>query len=256
MGLAQRKFEKYIRKGNLEKLKKLDYRENIRDSINIHARNEEAFFHSCTYGRLDIMKFLVSLEPYQGQIDIHTNHEYIFRRACNNMYLNIIKYLISLEASHGNNVFDIHYANEYVFWRACACNRLDVIKYWISLEPTHGRVNVRAPINYDHIFSEACAYGNIDICRYLISLDRDIRVTRHKIFRYATFTAQRFLLRLLPDFDWTSHIRESDYRKNLDNMANCITQLYACVNHIESDILDINVVIIIAEYLVGNIIKN
>ena len=243
--MEQRKFLEACKTGDTTTLKSLDY-----SKIDIHDWYEYAFRWACQNGHLDVVKYLISLEPDHDRINIHACDEEAFRWACQFGNLDVVKYLISLEPDH--NRIDIHAENEHAFLFACLNGHLDVVKYLISLEPDHGHIDIHA--YGGHAFRWACENGHLPIVKYLLSLEPDhghinIHADIDYEFRNGGFHIKHLLIQRDPNYNWKQVNGYSDYRKELEQIVECLTTLHQNLIQFSTDILELNVIGIIKEYL-------
>jgi len=208
--MAQEKFLEACIIGDLDILKSLDYSE-----IDIHDEVEEAFRWTCCNGHLDVVKYLISLEPDHGRINIHANDEYAFRWACENGQLNVVKFLLSLEPDHG--CINIHANDEFAFRFACQNGHLNVVKFLLTMEPDHGRIDI-------HVYDD-------------------------HIFRYSNFHIRHQLVHRDPTYNWKKVYGYKAYREDLEQLIDGLTTLHQIIIHHETDILELNVIYVVEEFL-------
>jgi ankyrin repeat protein len=235
-------------------VKSLDY-----SRIDIHANG--AFQLACGNGHLDVVKFLLSLEPERGRIDIHAGNFLVFdvitsksafQLACCNGHLDVVKYLISLEPDHGR--INIHADDEYAFRWACSDNHLNVVKFLLSLESDHGRINIHA---CDELaFRWACSDNHLNVVKFLLSLESDhgridIHCRSDSAFNDCNFHIKHLLLRRDPNYNWKNEYGYDKYCKELDQIVECLALLHQKMIQIDTDILELNVIGIVQEFLLG-----
>jgi hypothetical protein len=126
-----------------------------------------------------------------------------------------VKYLISLEPDHGH--IDIHAWDEYAFRHTCENGHLDVVKYLISLEPDHNRIDIHA---YDEYAFEQ---SNNTIRHHLVKHD--------------------------PEYNWKKVDGYKSYRRKLNQNIRNLSLLHQKMIQIDTDILELNVVEIVKEFL-------
>jgi ankyrin repeat protein len=209
--MVLQRFLEACKSGDIKTLHSLDY-----SKIDIHAGNEWSFRWACKNGHLVIVKFLLTLEPDHGRIDIHADDEEAFQEACHNGHLDVAKYLISLEPSHGR--IDIHARNELAFQWACLGSHIYVVKFLLTLEPDHGRIDIHAGDDY--------------------------------AFNISNFLARNILTHHDPNYKWRKVKRYESHRRNLNQIVKCLSTLHQKMIQIDTDILELNVMGIIKEYLV------
>jgi len=242
----QSRFLKACKTGDIRKLQTLNY-----SKIDIHSNYECAFRHACENGHLDVVKYLISLEPDHGRIDIHTWDEGAFQLACRNGHLDVVKYLISLEPEHGR--IDIHAYDDYAFRCACYDGHLDVVKYLISLEPSHESIDIHA--RNEWAFRWACYNGHLDVVKYLISLEPDhghidIHAWDDIAFTKGNFHIKQLLIRLDPNYDWKNMHEYQKYCEELNQIVDNLSILHQKMIQLRTNILELNVIGIIKEYLI------
>jgi hypothetical protein len=179
--------------------------------FNTHAQDEYAFRYACENGHLDIVKFLLTLEPSHGRIDIYAKNEYAFRYACKNGHTNIVKFLLALEETHGQ--INIYTLSEYTF-RACINGQLDIVRILLTSE----RVNIHP---YDD-----CGF--------------------HK----SNFHIKHTLIQHEPNYDWKFVVGYKSYQKKKGKMISRLVLLHQKLIQLRTDILELNVIGIIKEYLI------
>jgi hypothetical protein len=234
--------------GDIQTLRSLDY-----SRIDIHADDDWAFRYACYYGHLNVVKFLPTLEPSHGSIDIHAGNEYAFQIACKNGHLDVVKFLLTLEPDHGR--IDIHADDELAFRFACHYGRLDVVKFLLTLEPDHGRIDIHADNEY--AFRIACNNGYFDIVKFLLTLESDhnrinIHAWNENAFRFSKSRIRSILIRHDPKCNWKAVKGYKSYQRKKSRMVSRLTLLHKKMIQIDTDILELNVIGIVKEYLVKN----
>jgi hypothetical protein len=128
-----------------------------------------------------------------------------------------VKYLISLEPDH--NRIDIHAENEVAFRLACYNGHLSIVKYLISLEPEYGRTNIHALDNY--------------------------------AFEKSSYIVQHFLIKHEPDYNWKQVKGYKSYHDTLKQIVEQLVQIHQILIQFDTDILELNVIGIVKEFLLG-----
>jgi hypothetical protein len=248
--MEQRKFLGACKTGDIQTLRSLDY-----SKIDIHAYDEWAFRYTCINSHLNIIQFLLTLEPKYGRINIHVKDEDAFRRACENGHLDIVQFLLTLESEYGR--INIHAEGGYAFRYACENGHLDVVKYLLSLEPDHGRINIHACDEW--AFRWACDSWRLNVVKFLLSLESDhgridIHCRSDSAFRTGNFHIKHLLLRRDPNYDWkqvNGVYGHDKYCKELNQIVECLALLHQKMLQIDTDILELNVIGIVQEFLLG-----
>ena len=245
--MAQKRFIEDCKSGDIQTLRSLDY-----SQIDIHSHGEAAFRWACGNGYLDVIKFLLTLEPDHGRINIHAYNEEAFVSACQNGHLDVVKFLLTLEHNHGR--IDIHAADEHAFRRAaCHKGHLVVVKFLLTLEPDHGRIDIHTRNEY--AFRLACKNAHLDIVKFLLSLEPDhgridIHADSKFAFRNGNFHIRYLLIRRNPEYDWKNVYGYEDYLNELNQIVKCLSTLHQKMIQIRTDILELNVIGIIKDYLI------
>jgi ankyrin repeat protein len=245
--MDQNRFLEACKTGDITTLKSLDF-----SKINIHAGDEWAFRLTCINGHLNIVKFLISLEPEYGRIDIHARDENAFRWSCYNGHLSIVQFLLTLQPEYGR--INIHTCDEFAFRSACQYGRLDIVKYLVSLQPEYGRINIHA--ENERAFQLACVYGHPQIVKLLLSLEPeygriDIHAWNGNEFKYGNFQIRYLLIQRDPNYNWKQVEEYSDYINEIDQIINNLSLLHQKMIQIDTDILELNVIGIVQEFLLG-----
>jgi hypothetical protein len=230
--------------GDIETFKSLDY-----SKIDIHFCDELAFLSVCRRGRLDIARFLLTLEPEQGQINIHIHDEWAFRYACYDGHLNTVQFLLDLEETHGS--INIHAGNEWAFKYACYDGHLNVVQFLLTLEETHGRINIH---NGDEdALRYACQNDHLGVVKFLLSLEPErgwFDFARNGyLFNNVSFHVNHILIRHDPKHNWQNVKGYDKYCSELDQIVECLATLHQKMIQIETDILELNVIGIIKEFI-------
>lgn len=113
----------------------IDYYSRHKDIINIHYKNDKAFYMSAGYGRLDVAMWLYSLDP--KNTNIHANDDYAFRTSAGNGYIDMAKWLYSLDPKNTN----IHANDDNAFRMVCQINNLEMAQWLYSLDPGNFNFN-------------------------------------------------------------------------------------------------------------------
>jgi ankyrin repeat protein len=244
--MEQQKFLKACRTNDIQTLQSLDY-----SRINIHAYDEYAFRYACRNGHLDIVKFLLTLEPDHVRIDIHTYDEHAFLYACRNGHLDVVKFLLTLEPYYGR--IDIHIMDEEAFRWACYNGHLDIVKFLLTLEPDHGRIDIHACGEW--AFLLACQNGHLDVVKYLISLEPDhecidIHTVDDKAFKNSNFHIKHQLIHRDPNYNWKHVKGYEEYQEELNQTSDSLSLLHQKMTQLETNILELNVIGIVKDYLI------
>lgn len=212
---------------------------------------------------IEILKYLISLEPTHGMFDIHIYSEKLFRNACAYKTTEMVEYMISLEPTHG--LIDIHASDELAFINACSYGRIDIAKYLISLEPTHGQINIHAAYvdfynNLDlhpKAFTYASKYGHAQIVKFLFSLEAthgafNIHRNDDEAFKFTpNFQIRHMLVKKDPEYNWKKHeISYQHYQFELNTVASQLAHLEYAFAKTDSDIIDIDIVSLVQEYII------
>lgn len=116
----------------------------VKQGVNIHFNNEEAFQVACWKGDIEIVRYLTTLcnlkihEYKFNKINIRVYNEQGFNYACMNGHIEVVKYLATLykqKMNNGNNykMIDIHIGNDMFFRGSCHNGRINILIYLIQL---------------------------------------------------------------------------------------------------------------------------
>ena len=240
--------------GHLDVVKYLISLESDHGQINIHAGDEDAFCNAIWYvgKQPDITMLLLSLEPTHGSINIHVCKEWLFRYVCGRGSMDGIKFLLRLEETHGH--IDIHACDEGAFQLACKNGHIDIVKFLLSLEPERGYINIHADSEFAFCF--ACYNGHLDIVKSLLTLEPshgliNSHVDNDFAFRNSNFHIKHILIRHDPKYNWKKVYGYKEYREELDQIIDNLTTLHQKMIQFRTDILELNVIGIVKEFLLG-----
>jgi hypothetical protein len=119
------------------------------------------------------------------------------------------------------------------------------------LESDHNRIDIHA--ENEDAFRWACKNGHLDVVKFLLSLESerrriDIHCWNDYAFRNSNFHTRHLLIQYDPCYNW-QNVKE--YRKELEQIIECLATLHQNLIQFDTDILELNVVGIVKEFLLG-----
>lgn len=231
--------------------------ENGYGLVNIHKSNEDAFVWTCVYGHIGIAKYLIHLgENGYGRINIHANNDFAMQQSCIDGRIEVVKYLVYLGEQKGYGKIN-HLVDDFIISHSLY-HTLQIVKYLIFLNKNgYGIFQISTWTKLNSIVCRLLVQNCLTEAKYFIQLAKNdnVEIDIHHDDDYAmknttSFAVRKFLVNYDPKYKWKKNSGYKSYKKKTRILIENLIALHAMFIQTNSDILELNVIDLVKDYVV------